>query len=661
MHKYKKTSSHKLALIMAVTSVAFSGFTSAEKQSNWTEYNGDKAGSKYSEAPLVTAESVKNMSIAWEWSMPDNPLWKDNPDIRTWMNQSTPLAIDGILYSSSPMAIVSALDGKTGKTLWSYDPVSYTYGTPPNLGFISRGLAYWKKGKDRRIIVGTGDGYLIALDAETGKPIKSWGDNGRVDTTKGLLKAVDRANIALTSPPIICGNQVIPSTAVLDSFAVGRAPMKEHPPGDIQAFDIKTGKRSWVFHNPPQKGQIGNESWGLDAWKKTGGLNMWARPSCDDKNGLVYLPFSTPTNDFYGGERPGDGLFGDSLVALDAKTGKIAWYYQLVHHGLWDYDIPTAPNLMDLTVNGKKIEAAVQVTKQGFVYAFDRMSGEPIWPIEERAVPQGDVAGENYSPTQPIPTRPAPFTRQGVSQDDLIDLTPELKKGALKILKRYNYGELYTPPTTSKAGTLQVPGVLGGASWVGAAHNPHTNVMYVNSFTIPFAIKLKKEKSSAYQYTGTWAGVGGPKGLPLFKPPFSTMTAIDMNTGEHLWQIPAGKGPVAHPEIKHLNLDRVGVPRQSHFTLTDDILFVAPEGTYSVLGLSTRGNALIAQASIEEDEPYLYAHDANTGDLLSELKLPGGVFGAPMSYSLDGKHYVVVPIGGAGTDAKLVAVHVGGK
>ncbi|MGV2872205.1 outer membrane protein assembly factor BamB family protein [Colwellia sp. E150_009] len=650
-----------LVLPIAISIAASGGVANAAKQSNWTEYNGDKSGSKYSEAPLVTTKSVKNMSVAWEWSMPDNQLWKDNPDLRTWMNQSTPLAIDGILYSSSPMSFVSAIDGVTGKTLWTFDPKAYTFGSPPNLGFISRGLTYWSEGNDKRIIVGTADGYLMALNAKTGKPITTWGNNGRVDITKGLLRPVDRANVTITSPPIVCGNQIIPSLAVLDSFAVGRPPMKEHPPGDIQAFDIKTGKRSWVFHNPPQQGEQGNESWEDDAWKKTGGMNMWARPSCDEDSGLVYLPFSTPTNDFYGGERKGDGLFGDSLVALDVNSGNISWYYQITHHALWDYDLPTAPNLMDLTVNGKKIKAAVQVTKQGFVYAFDRLNGKPIWPIEERSVPQSNVPGEKTSPTQPFPTKPAPFVQQGVTKDDLIDLTPELKKGALKILKRYNYGELFTPPTTTKGGTLQVPGVLGGASWVGAAHNPKSNVLYVNSFTIPFAIKLKKEKSAAYEYTGTWGGVGGPKGLPLFKPPFSTMTAIDMNTGEHLWRIPAGKGPVDNPEIKHLNLDRVGVPRQSHFTLTKNVLFVAPEGTYSVLGLSTRGNALVAQASEEEAEPYMYAHDAKTGKLISEIELPGGVFGALMSYSVNGKHYVVMPIGGAGTNAKLVAVQVGGK
>lgn len=625
---------------------------------NWTEYNGDKAGSRYLGGGKVNAQSVKSMKVAWRSTMPDNKVWQDNAELRTWVNQSTPLAIDGVLYSSSPMAMVSAIDGKTGKTLWTYDPKAYIEGTPPNLGFISRGLSYWADGEDKRILVGTGDGYLIALNAKTGKPIESWGDKGRIDMTKGLRRFVDRSLVALTSPPIVCGNTIVPSLAVLDSFAVGRAPMKNHPPGDIQAFDIRSGKRVWHFEQPPQEGQPGNETWEDGSWKTTGSANMWARPSCDEELGLVYLPFSTPTNDFYGGHRKGNGLFGESVVALNARTGKIAWYQQIVHHGLWDYDLPTAPNLMDLTVNGKKVKALAQVTKQGFVFTFDRSTGAPVWPITEKPVPQSTVPGERSSLTQPFPSLPAPFVQQGVTEDDLIDLTPQLKEEAKKILSRYNYGPLYTPPTIDKAGTLQVPGVLGGASWAGAAHNPKTNVLYVPSFTIPFGIKLKKENEGVYDYTGTWAGVGGPQGLPLFKPPFSTVTAIDMNTGKHLWRVPAGKGPVDHPAIKDLKLDRVGVPRESFIALTDDVLFLAPEGTNSVIGLSSRGNALITQATAEEKEPFLYAHDARTGDVLGEVKLPGAAFGALMSYRAGGKQYVVVPVGGAGLPAELVAVQV---
>ncbi|MDO9600188.1 MAG: pyrroloquinoline quinone-dependent dehydrogenase [Azoarcus sp.] len=642
-----------LTALLAAMTTAFAG-----NDGNWTEYTADKAGSRYLAGKGVTAESVKSMKVAWRWTMPDNAIAADNAELRTWVNESTPLAIDGILYSTSPMSTVSAIDGQSGKTLWTYDPQAYKDGTPPNLGFINRGLTYWADGDDKRIIVGTGDGYLIALDAKTGKPIESWGEQGRIDLTKGMRRQVDRSLVAVTSPPIVCGNTVVPSIAVLDSFAIGRQPMKYHPPGDVQAFDVRTGKRVWIFEQPPQKGQAGNETWEDESWKTAGSGNMWARPGCDEELGLVYLPFSTPTNDFYGGHRKGDGLFGESLVAVDAKSGKLAWYYQMVRHGLWDYDLPTSPNLMDLTVNGKQIKAVAQVTKQGFVFTFDRATGKPVWPIEDLAVPQSTVPGERSAATQPHPTVPAPFVQQGVTENDLIDLTPKLKEEAAKILARYNYGPLYTPPSLTKAGTLQVPGVLGGASWAGAAHNPKTNVMYVPSFTIPFGIKIKKENASVYDYTGTWAGVGGPQGLPLFKPPFSTVTAIDMNTGKHLWRIPAGKGPVDHPAIKDLKLDRVGVPRESFVALTDEILFLAPEGTHGVIGLSSRGNALITQASVDEKEPYLYAHDARNGDLVGELRLPGAAFGALMTYRAGDKQYVVVPIGGAGLPAELVAVQV---
>jgi quinoprotein glucose dehydrogenase len=646
------------ALLCAVVTPALGSAAYADETGDWREYNGDKTASKYSPAPTVTKDSVKGMKVTWRWSMPDNGLAADNPDLRTWVNETTPLAINGILYTSSPMNFVSAIDGATGKTLWTYDPRSYDDGSPPNLGFLSRGLTYWEEGDDKRIIVGTANAYLISLDAKTGKPIESWGDKGRIDLTKGLRRPVLREQVMVASPPIVCGGVVVPSLLILDSFAIGRPPMKEHPPGDVRGFDIKTGEQKWIFHAPPQAGEPGNESWEGDSWKTAGGMNMWARPSCDEEAGLVYLPLSTPANDFFGGHRKGNGLFGESLVALNAKTGRIGWYYQIVHHGLWDYDLPTAPNLMDLTVDGKPIKAAVQVTKQGFVFAFDRLSGKPIWPIEEKPVPQSTVPGEQSSPTQPFPSKPLPFIQQGATENDLIDFTPELREEGKKILNRYNYGPLYTPPTTEKAGTLLVPGLLGGASWVGAPHNPKTNVLYVHSYMLPFATKLKKDPTSAYDYTGTWAGVGGPKGLPLFKPPYSTVTAIDMNTGEHLWRIPAGRGPVDNPAIKDLKLERLGVPRMSHLVLTENILFLAPDGTYSVTGLSNRGNAIVAQATKDEPEPMLYAHDAKTGELVSELKLPGAAFGALMTYRAGGKQYVVVPIGGAGLPAELVAVAI---
>jgi quinoprotein glucose dehydrogenase len=626
---------------------------------DWTEYNGDKSGARYLPGGKATAASVKTMKIAWRLPLPGNNLSGENPDLRTWVNESTPLAVGGTVYATSPLGIVTAVDGVTGKEKWLYDPQGYLAGQSPNLGFISRGVTYLDVDGAKRIVAGTPDGYLVMLEAETGKPVKSWGENGRVDLTTHKRRPVQRDLVTVNSPPIVCGGNIIPSMAVLDSFASGRPPFKYHPPGDVPAFDIKTGKQTWIFYNPPLAAEPGAETWksGLES---TGGTNMWARPTCDDEAGIVYLPMSTPSNDFYGGERLGTGLFAETLVARNAKTGKPVWNFQIVHHGLWDYDLPTGPNLMDVTVDGRKIKAAVQVTKQGFVYAFDRINGKPIWPIEEKPVPAGNVPGEEYSPTQPFPTKPAPYIQQGASEDNLIDLTPELKEQAKQILNRYNHGPLFTPPSLDKAGTLNVPGVLGGASWAGAAHNPKTGMLYVPSFTIPFAIKLKKEAegATAYKYTGTWAGVGGPDGLPLFKPPFSTITAIDMNTGEHKWRVAAGRGPINHPAVKAKGLDRVGATNQSFIAITDDIIFAAPNGAYDVLGLNTRGNALIAQNKEKQDESALYAYDAKTGDLLGEIELPLGIYGGLMSYIADGKQFVIAPVGGAGTPSELVAVQV---
>jgi len=636
-------------------------FSSSVFAGDWRTYTGDKGASRFLEGGLATEKSVKSMKIAWRWQMPGNKLAASNPDLRTWVNETTPLAIDGILYTSSPLSIASAVDGSTGKTIWTYDPKAYEDGAPANLGFISRGITYFEKDGKKRLVLATSNAYLIMLDAKTGKPVTSWGDNGSIDMTKQMRRKIDRRIVTFTSPPIVCGGNIIPSIAVLDSFAIGRSPHKYHPPGDIPAFDTTTGKKQWVFHNPPMKGQEGAKTWTNGSNEFIGGTNTWSRPSCDDKAEIVYLPTSTPANDFYGGERPGDNHFAETLVALNAKTGKRTWHFQIVHHGLWDYDLPTGPNLMDLTVKGKKIKAAVQITKQGFIYAFDRLTGKPIWPINETGVPQGNIEGEVYAKTQPFPSKPAPFVQQGASEKDLIDFTPELKAKAKKILNRYTHGSLFTPPTNKKAGTLNVPGVLGGASWAGAAHNPKTGMLYVPSFTIPFAIKLKKEKpgTSAWKYTGTWAGVAGPEGLPLFKPPFSTISAIDMNTGEYKWRVPAGKGPIDHPAIKAAGLKAVGVPHQSFIAATDKIVFIAPNGTYDVLGLNNRGTALIAQATKKEPEAFLYAYSAKSGDMLGEVEMPSGVFGAIMTYKAKGKQYVIVPVGGAGLPSELIAVEVG--
>jgi quinoprotein glucose dehydrogenase len=429
----------------------------------WLSYGGDKASSKYSPLDQIGRDNFSRLQVAWTWRSPDEAITKANPDLKTWVWESTPLMIGGVLYVSTSLSQVAAIDAATGETKWVYDPETWKNGTPSNNGFVHRGVAYWADGNDQRILFGTGDGYLICLNAQTGKPISTFGQQGRIDLTQGLGRPVDRRLYGVSSPPIICRDVVVMGSKVHDYPLA-----EEMPPGDVRGFDVRTGKQQWLFRAVPSEGEFGNETWDQGSWKTTGGANAWTLMSADEGLGYIYLPFGTPSNDHFGGRRPGNGLFGESLVCLDARTGKRIWHFQMVHHGLWDYDLPAAPNLIDIRVNGKPVKAVAQVSKQGFCYVFDRVTGEPIWPIEERPVPQSTMPGERSSPTQPFPTRPAPFDRQGMTENDVIDFTSELCKAALSVLEKYNYGPLFTPPSLQKP-TILMPGIAGGASWSGAA------------------------------------------------------------------------------------------------------------------------------------------------------------------------------------------------
>ncbi len=571
------------------------------------------------------------------------------------LNEATPLMVGGVIYTSTSLSQVAAIDAFTGETIWVYNPDTYKDGSPANVGFVHRGVAYWEDGEDRRILYGTGDAYLIALDAGTGKPIPGFGENGRVDLTKGLRRPIDRELYAIPTPPIVCRDILVVGSTVLDAFAVNRMPDKAMPPGDVRGFDIRTGQQRWVFHSVPQEGEFANETWEAGSWKTTGNTNVWTLMSSDEALGYVYLPFSTPTNDYYGGHRPGDNLFAESLVCLNAETGKRVWHFQILHHGLWDYDLPAAPNLVDISVNGKKVKAVAQVTKQGFCFVFDRVTGEPIWPIEERVVPQSTVPGEKSSPTQPFPTNPPPFDRQGLTHDDLIDFTPELRKEAIAIVDQYAYGPLFSPPT--EKGTIIMPGIIGGASWAGAGVNPETGVMYVPSYTLPVILTLTKseEPDAAYAYTGRYkVGPDGPRELPIIKPPYGRITAIDLNTGEHVWMTPVGDGPKDNPAIQHLNLPRLGWNRRTFVLLTKTLVFGAQQGKASERGVSARGNAL--EFTTETDRAFLRAFDPDNGDLIAEIPLPGNATGAPITYMSRDKQFVAIPIGGASQPAELVGL-----
>src|SRR5258705_4571040 len=462
----------------------------------WLSYSGDKASSKYSPLNQISGNNFNRLRTAWTWRSAEEEVAKAN-HLKPWAWEASPLMVGGVLYVSTSLSQVAAIDAATGKTRWIYDPETWKNGTPSNNGFVHRGVAYWADGDDRRILFGTGDGYLICLNAQTGKPIPTFGEQGRIDLAQGLGRPVDRHLYGVSSPPVICRDVVVMGSKVNDVPLVA-----EMPPGDVRGFDVGTGKQQWIFHSVPRVGEFGNDTWKDGSWKTTGAANVWTMMSADEELGYVYLPFSTLADDHFGVHRPGDGLFGDSLVCLDARTGKRVWHFQMAHHGLWDYDLPSAPTLIDIRVDGEPVKAVAQVSKQGFCYVFDRVTGKPIWPIEERPVPQSTVPGEKSSRTQPFPTKPAPFDLPGITENDVIDFTPELRKEAWAVLAKYNYGPLYTPPSLEKP-TIQMPGYAGGASWAGAACDPETGIMYITSITNPLVVTLaNRPEQSPAPYVG---------------------------------------------------------------------------------------------------------------------------------------------------------------
>ncbi|HZI53849.1 MAG TPA: pyrroloquinoline quinone-dependent dehydrogenase, partial [Chitinophagaceae bacterium] len=506
-----------------------------------------------------------------------------------------------------------------------------------------------EKGKDRVIYLTPGF-QLISLDAQTGRLIPGFGDNGIVDLKKGLGSDVDplTATIGSTSPPIIVNDVIIMGA----SFPVGLAPVsKKQVRGDIMGYDVKTGKQLWIFHTIPQQGEEGNDTWENDSWKYTGNASAWAPLTADPELGYVYLPIEAATGDFYGGHRPGDNLFSQSLVCLNVKTGKKVWHYQLIHHDIWDYDLPAPPILADITVDGKAIKAVVQLTKQAFAFVFDRVTGKPIWPIEERSVPKSDVKGERTSPTQPFPTKPAAYDVQGYSEDVLVDFTPEIKKEAIRIAGQYKKGPVFTPISVydppNNRGTLMLPDAVGGANWQGGVLDPETGTLFVSSSTVLRPMSLEAAPGlSDMDYVAYMASSRiGPYGLPLVKPPYGRITAIDLNTGNHKWMVPNADTPgwiKDIPALKGIKIPRTGLPDRVGMLVTKTLLF-AGEGSGLYASDGGGGNKF-------------RSYDKTTGEIISEIALPANQTGIPMTYSINGKQYIVVAVGAVGHAGELVAL-----
>ena len=602
-------------------------------------YHGGPASQRYSGLEQINRDNVAKLAIAWRFATGN---YGPRPEPR---NEATPLVIDGVMYTTAGVTRnVVAIDPKSGELLWVYRPNDgeERYKAAPRKT-SGRGVSYWTDNAGvKRLFLVTPGFYLVALDPETGRPSPGFGENGVVDLMVGVRGEVtETSSIGNSSPALVIGDVVIVGPA----HEVGMRPRsKTNMKGDVRGYDARTGKQLWAFHTIPAKGEAGYETWLDGSAERGSNAGVWGPMSADPELGLVYVPVEAPLADTYGGERPGTNLYGNSLVCLDAKTGEVVWHYQLIHHDIWDWDNPSAPVLMDIVVDGKPIKAVAQTTKQAFVYTFDRTNGTPVWPIEERPVAKGDVPGEWYSPTQPFPTKPPAFDRQGFTDDDLIDFTPALRAEAVEGTKNLRKGPIFTPPSLAAAadgttGTLMLPSFTGGSNWEGGAFDPETKVLYIGSYTQPSLAVLQSEPEFS---TMSFVAGGGPplpfmQGLPLVKPPYGRITAIDMNAGEHLWQIANGPTPkeiAEHPALKGLDFPPTGRATRPVVLVTKTLLFAA-EGWGG--------------------SPALRAHDKATGAVLAEIKLPGAVGSVPMTYMVDGKQYIALSVAGE-RGAELVAL-----
>jgi quinoprotein glucose dehydrogenase len=596
----------------------------------WRAYAGDNGSTRYAPLDQITRDNVKDLQVAWSWKF-------DNFGAGT--SETTPLMANGILYFTvGQRRTVVAVNPGTGETLWTFRPdEGERFEKAPRK--VGRGVAYWPDGGDGRIILVTPGFQLFALNARTGLPIPSFGSAGSVDLFKQLdlttpLDPIGR--IGNSSAPVVSNGVVVIGPALTQG---GTAPNKENVKGDVMAFDVLTGKKLWVFHTIPRFGEKGYETWLKESAEYTGNVGVWGPFSADDELGYVYLATESPTNDGYGGHRPGDNLFSDSIVCLNIKTGKMVWFKQLIRHDIWDYDMPVHPILVDVRVNGRPVKAVAQTGKMAFMWVFDRTNGQPIWPIPDVAVTQTDVPTEWTAATQPIPSKPPAYDYVGIKQEDLIDFTPELRAKALDAIKAgpYRLGGPFAPPSLVvpgvNRGTIVAPGFGGGANWQSGAADPETGFVYVGSVTRPFVAGVVKTDPPDPNKAAYTAGRGGQvpnvEDLPLLKPPYGRITAYDMNKGEIAWQVPNGGTPpaikAALDKLGLTNVPPTGFPAQASFVVTKTLL-IGAEGSGG--------------------RPILHAYDKKTGENLAEIALPGAQTAVPMSYMYQNRQFVVVSVAG---------------
>ncbi len=612
----------------------------------WRHHGGDLAASKYSPLDDIDAATFADLSNAWRWTSVDEQL---DPSIyKTGHYRATPIYANGRLYAATSHGQIAELDPATGEQRWVFDPRSYARGMPNFQPLQTRGIEYWTDGTAERILVATIGKQLVSIDVDTGKPDPDFGVDGFVDLEKDLGPGdFELDNLTHGAPPIVVRDTIIVGSKVFDYALANR-----NPPGHVRAYDVRTGEFKWRFHTIPRSGEPFVETWENDAWQKAGNTNVWTMMSADEELGLVYLPTGTPTNDYWGGRRHGDNVYAESLICLDADTGERVWHFQTVHHGVWDYDIASAPNLVDIEVDGRSIKAVAQVSKTGMTYVFDRATGEPVWPIEERPVPQSTVPGEKTAATQPFPTKPAPFERLGITDDDLIDFTPAIYTEAKEIASRYVTGPIFTPPIVAgadgKIATIVVPGAAGGANFPGASIDAETATIYIESITAPIGMALTPPQAdSDWDYVIAYRGARGPEGLPLIKPPYRRITAIDLNTGEHRWMVPVGNGPRDHPAIAHLDLPPLGSP------------FVGKVAEGGILVTKTLVISFLAHMDEQRARMsggMLRAYDKSTGELVGEVETDASLHGALMTYEHDGRQYIVGAAGGGGETQELIAL-----